>query len=397
VVRNLRKYWLLSMNYIDLAPIYGAPIGDAINRHLGRAFLCTLETSFDTPCAFSLHESDLLGALVFGLMGTGKSFFANKLIHDSQKYEPYTFILDVGNSYRHLTVRLGGSYIELGKRKQKFTINPFDCVKNAENLEFLSAFVHVLLRTAGHMVTPSDSKAIDRAVREANRLSSLDLPAHLQECLYNWTGEGRYSYLFDNAVDTLSLAEFQAFDLQGVNQKILEPLFFYIFNRISQIVYDPKNAARPKQLFSDEAWKFLNTPSARDYFIEAGKTWRKHNGGICLITQSALDLDRAGLLDCINEICPTKILLANPGSNKAHYRQIFELNDREVEIFSSLTPKKQFLLKTPTRSAVLSYIPTAEEIAMFSNDPNTNMRRLALIEKHGYEKGMEMLSKGAAA
>lgn len=395
--RNIRKHWILSENYADMALAWGPPTGDSMNRHLGMQSLCVLETSLGTPYPFNLYEADILGALEFGQMGTGKSFFANKLMFDSRKYRPFTFVLDVGNSYKHLTSKLGGSYIELGKRKQKFTINPFDCdKKNDQNLEFLSSFVHVLLGTAGYTATPQESKAIDKAVKTADRLSNLDLEPVLLGRLYNWLEGGRYAYLFDNPVDTLSLSDFQAFDLQGVNQKLLEPLFFYIFNRISQIVYDPKNINRPKQLFSDESWKFLSTPSAREYFIESGKTWRKHNGGICLITQSALDLERVGLLDCVNEICPTKILLANPGANKAHYQKIFELNERELEIFSTLTPKKQFLLKTPSRSAVLSYIPTAEEIALFSNDPNANIKRNALIDEHGYEKAMSLFAGSAA-
>jgi type IV secretory pathway VirB4 component len=387
--RNIHKHWNLSMNYVDLALVYAPPVGDAVNRHLDKEALTIMESSLQTPVYFNLHEGDLLGALIFGIMGSGKSFTTNLLIDKSQKYQPFTFILDVGNSYRHLTAKHGGSYIELAKSGQAFTINPFDCEKTPQNVEFLSSFVHVLLATAGYVPTAKESQLIDKAVKAADRLSNLDLPQNAMDILYPWIGEGKYGHLFDNGKDTLSLSDFQTFDLQGVNAKLLEPLFFYIFNRISQIVYDPKNRSRPKQLFSDEAWKFLSTPAARDYFIEAGKTWRKHNGGICLITQSALDLERAGLLDCINEICPTKILLANPGAPKAHYKQIFELNDKEAELFAALTPKKQFLLKTPQRSAVLSVMPSQEEYWTYANDPNSNRIR--------EEQGMEVLTKGAGA
>lgn len=395
--KQLRPFLLPSLNYADMALMYAPPAGEKRNKHLRSEYLAILETNYRTPYYFNLHEGDLLGALLFGVMGSGKSFLTNLLIDKSQKYNPFTFILDVGNSYRHLARKHKGSYIELSRIDNSYTINPFDCEKSAPNLEFLSSFIHVLLGTSGYEPTPTECREIDKAVKVAHRLSDLGLSASLMERLYNWIGDGRYAYLFDNATDTLKLSDFQCFDLQGVNDKLLEPLFFYIFQRISQVVYDPKNVGRPKQLFSDEAWKFLSTAAAKSYFIEAGKTWRKHNGGICLITQSALDLERAGLLDCINEICPTKILLANPGARKEFYKQIFELNEREVELFSTLTPKKQFLLKTPQHSAVLSVIPTAEEIWTYSNDPNSNIERDRMIKQHGYEKGMELLVKGAAA
>jgi type IV secretory pathway VirB4 component len=280
---------------------------------------------------------------------------------------------------------------------QRFTINPFAIERTNRNLEFLSSFVHVLMATSGYVPTPQNVKKSTKLLSMRIDYQLLVYPPSLMDRLYNWVGEGRYAYLFDNAEDTFSVADFQCFELQGVNPKLLEPLFFYIFNRISQVVYDPKNIGRPKQLFSDEAWKFLSTPAARDYFIEAGKTWRKHNGGICLITQSALDLERAGLLDCITELCPTIILLSNPGASREFYKRTFGLSEREVELFSKLEEKKQFLLKTARRSAVLSVIPTEEEKWLYANSPNENIERERMIQMHGYEKGMELLSKGEAA
>jgi type IV secretory pathway VirB4 component len=379
----------LSMNYADMALIYAPPVGDPINRHLGKEALTILESSLGTPVYFNLHEGDLMGALIFGVMGSGKSFLTNLLIDKAQKYDQFTFVIDIGGSYKHLSEHHGGTFIALAKRRQKFTINPFDCEKTEENLEFLSSFVHVLLATSGYTASPKECQAIDKAVKIATRLSDLNLSDSLMERLYNWIGDGRYSYLFDNEKDTLSLARFQAFDFQGVSENVVEPLFFYLFNKISQVVYDPQNVRNPKVLYCDEVWKLLENPHARSYVVGAGKTWRKHNGGICLTTQSALDMEKVGLLDVVNEICLTKILLANPGANKQMYQRIFELNEKELELFSDLTPKQQFLLKTPRHSAVLSVMPSQEEYWTYANDPNSNRIR--------EEQGMDALTKGAAA
>lgn len=397
--RNLRKLWNLSANYADLAPIYGPAVGSARNEHLGGDALAVLETNLLTPYYFNAHESDLLGVLIFGIMGSGKSFLTNLIADKSQQYRPFSFILDIGGSYKHLALEHGGTFISLARRKNDFTMNPFACEKTEDNLDFLAAFVHILLDTSGYEPTAVECQLIDQAVKTATRLSELDLPKDLMDHLYNWCGSGRFAYLFDNEFDTLTLDRLVAFDFQGVRKQLLEPLFFYIFNKISQIVYDQANIDRPKELICDEVWKLLKNETARDYIVEAGKTFRKHNGGIILTTQSALDMEKVGLLEVISEICPTKILLANPGSNKAHYASLFELNSTEVELFSGLTSKKQALVKTPLRSVVVNIMPTQEEVWRWSNDPRSNIKRNQLIAEHGYEKAktMELLKKGAAA
>jgi type IV secretory pathway VirB4 component len=151
------------------------------------------------------------------------------------------------------------------------------------------------------------------------------LPPHLVPCLRPWIAEGQYGSVFDNPEDTLTFSNFQAFDFQGMDElypQVLKPLLFYIFQRISQVVYDPALLRVSKQLWADEVWRFLANDTARQYLVAAGKTWRKHNGGIGLITQSAADLQNAGVLDLVNEIRPTKILLANPGADLAAYQRM---------------------------------------------------------------------------
>lgn len=151
-----------------------------------------------------------------------------------------------------------------------------------------------------------------------------------------------------------------------------------------------------KQLWADEVWRFLANDTARQYLVSAGKTWRKHNGGIGLITQSAADLQKAGVLELVNEICPMKILLANPGADHAAYQSMFHLNGREVELFSSLIPKRQFLAKTERQSKVLNVNLDPRAYWEYTNSPYDNERRDAVISEHGTERGLEILAAMAS-
>lgn len=406
---NLRRTWILNRNYADLSFLYAPNEGDKINRHLRAEHLVVLETNHQTPYYFNLHEGDKLGTLIFGAPGSGKSVLTNLFIDHSQKHAPRTFILDLGGSYRQITHKHSGSYVEMRFTggKQSFRINPFALSPTPDNLQFLFTFVRLLLSTGDYNPSAEDDRELFEAIEgmyvldtEHRRLGNLapGLPRHLAANLHPWVEGGQYGSIFDNAEDTLTFAVFQTFDFKGMDElypQVLAPLLFYIFQRISEVVYDAALAAVPKQLWADEVWRFLANDTARAYLVAAGKTWRKHNGGIGLITQSAADLQRAGILDLVNEICPTKILLANPGADHAAYQRMFHLNDREVELFASLIPKRQFLVKTEQRSKVLNVSLDRRAYWEYANSPFDNERRDAAIAAHGVEKGLEVLAAQA--
>ncbi len=228
---------------------------------------------------------------------------------------------------------------------------------------------------------------------------AIGLPPQLRPYLQAWIGRGQYGSIFDNAEDTLSFADFQTFDFQGMDElytKVLEPLLFYIFQRIRQVVYAPELQTVYKQLWADEVWRFLTNNTARQYPVAAGKTWGKHNGGIGIIRQSAGDLLKPGILDLVNEICPTKVLLANPGADHETYQRSFHLNEKEVELFSTLIPKRQFLLKTEERSKVLNVNLNPMAYWQYTTSPFDNEARDAAIQEQGFEQGLRALAAKAS-
>jgi type IV secretion system protein VirB4 len=393
---NKRYLWLLSKNYADLSLVYAPYLGNRINPHLKQEHLLLLTTRDKTPVFFNLHEDDLLGFFALGIMGSGKSFTTNLFVDCSQKYQPFTFIIHIGGSYRHVVERHGGSYVKLQLADNQFTINPFAVPRTPENRQFLYSFVRVLLTSSGQKLSPKDDRQVFEAVKDATRLGDLQLSDHLMDCLYPWVGDHQYGSLFDNERDTLGIADCQAFDFQGMEvfPQVVEPLMFYLFQRISQIVYDPRNLTRFKQLICDEAWKFFENPTARNYLQAAGLTWRKHNGGIGLITQFLESLESVGMLELVNAICPTKILLANPGANLKRYAEVFKLNPNETLLFSQLRPKREILVKTPTRCQVLTVEVDAESAIRYGNDPYGNDKRNKMIAEHGEEEGLRRLAAG---
>jgi len=407
---NLRRVWLPSDNYADMSLAYAPSIGDKRNRHLGGEATVVLTTDDRTPYYFNAYEADRFGMLIFGAPGAGKSVTTNLLIDHSQKDNPRTVVLDIGGSYKGLTAKYDGSYLTMrfGEGRQTFRINPFVLDPTPENLQFLFSFVLSLMAVNQFAPTAEDNRELfdaieglyilDAGMRTLGQLAR-SLPPKMTPYLQPWIGRGQYGSIFDNHEDSLTFSHFQTLDFQGMDElypQVLQPLLFYIFQRISQIVYDPALATQPKQLWADEVWRFLANDRARTYLVSAGKTWRKHNGGIALITQSAADLALAGVLDLVNEICPMKLLLANPGADLASYGEMFKLNERELERFAALIPKRQFLLKTPSRSAVLNVELDSAAYWTYTNSPFDNARRDAAIAAHGQTKGLQVLAAEAA-
>lgn len=403
---NLRYLYLLNTNYADFSFLFTLDGGEPRNRHLRQEYLAVLETNHHTPYFLNLHYRDVAHTMILGRTGAGKSFLLNFLITNLQKYEPHTFIFDLGGSFESLTHLFGGSYVRVGLESEDFKINPFSLPPTKENLDFLALFLKVLIQgTRAGELDPAIERdlyhqienlyAIDPALRTLGVLANT-LGHDLASRLAKWTRGGQFGFLFDNAEDTISFSRFQCFDFQRMSQypELLEPLLFYILHRANAVIADRQITSVFKAFFIDEAWVFLKNPSIQRYVVEALKTWRKHNAAMILSTQSLDELKRSDILDVIIESCATKIFLANPDMDRDLYRRQFHLNENEVELISGLIPKQQFLIKTPELGKVANLTVDIKSYWLYTNDPYDNKRRKEAFEAYGFERGLEVLAGG---
>ncbi len=283
---NLRKQWALNSNYADLSFLFTVDTGKQWNVHLEREYLAVLESMHGTPYYLNMHSGDVAHTLMLGATGAGKSFCASTIIQSAQKYEPLTFIFDLGGSYETLTRAFGGSYLNVGLKNPGFSINPFSLEPTHENLNFLYLFLRVLIEAGGrYELTTADEKALyagleriyklPREIRTLTNFASILGP--LGERLHRWTQAGQFGYLFDNVEDTLTFSRFQTFNFDGWSDypDILEPLLFYVLQRASSEIERPENTRIFKIFLIDEAWIFLKNQIIRAWIIRAERTWRK--------------------------------------------------------------------------------------------------------------------------
>jgi type IV secretion/conjugal transfer VirB4 family ATPase len=401
---NLRYLYLANTNYADFSFLFTLDSGEVRNRHLRAEYLAVLETNHHTPYFLNLHYRDVAHTMILGRTGSGKSFVLGFLITNLQKYQPHTFIFDLGGSFESLTQLFGGSYVRVGLESQDFKINPFSLPPTKENLDFLALFVKVLLQ--GQRAGELDPAAERDLYHQIENLYSVEPSLRMLGVLANtlghdlagrlakWTRGGQFGFLFDNAEDTISFSRFQSFDFQRMSgyPELLEPLLFYILHRANAVICDREISSVFKAFFIDEAWVFLKNPSIQRYVVEALKTWRKHNAAMVLSTQSLDELKRSDILDVIIESCATKIFLANPDMDRDQYRRQFHLNETEAELIANLIPKQQFLIKTPELGKVANLNVDPKSYWLYTNDPYDNKKRKEAFAAHGFERGLEVLA-----
>ena len=401
---NLRSMLILNTNYADLSFLFKLDSGKTVNTHLRREYLAVLETNHRTPYFLNLHSKDTAHTLLLGRTGSGKSFTLNFLLTNLQKYDPYTFIFDLGGSFEHLTRLFDGTYVKVGSNGPSFKINPFCLPKTKANLDFLSLFVQVLAENGGDAKLSVNEErelyeqienlySVEPEMRKLGVLANT-LPRSLSLKLQKWTADGQFGFLLDNAEDTLTFSKFQCFDFQGLEQypALLEPLLFYVLHRANQIITNPEITDTFKTFFVDEAWTFFRNERIKTYIVEALKTWRKRNAAMILSTQSLDELRKSSILDVIVETCATKIFLANPDMDRELYREQFHLNEREIDLIGSLVPKRQFLIKNHESANVVNLQVDPKSYWLYTNDPFDNRKRAEAFAEHGFERGLEVLA-----
>jgi type IV secretion system protein TrbE len=402
---NLRRMYLLNTTYADLSFLFTILPGEKTNAYLGTEYLAVLETDNDTPYFLNLHCGEIGHTLILGQTGSGKTFLSVFLVQNAQKYQPQTYIFDIGGSYESVTAIFGGTYLNVGRESRDFTMNPFALSPTPENLQFLFSFFRVLIEGRDQryrMDFKEEQKlwnaiervyTLDAAQRTVSNLASII--GELKDRLYRWTRAGQYGFLFDNAEDTLSFKDFQTFNFQGWGDapELLEPLLFYVLHRASNQISDPAKLGTFKMFLMDEAWLFFRNETIRSYIVQAEKTWRKHKAAMILATQSLKELQDSGLLPVVAECCPTKIFLANPEMDHAVYAEVFHLNDTEVELIAGLIPPGQMVIRQVHGSKKVRLIVDPITYWMATNNANDNLKKWKFFEQFGFADGLRRLAE----
>ncbi len=359
---NVRTPVVSSLNFCHLAPITATWSGDLDNRFLKGPVLLYTDTVGNSPFRLNIHVADKGHTMVVGPSGSGKSVLLNTLEAHFLKYpDSRIFIFDKAASSRALTLSVGGHFYNLAAEgSHELSFQPLARIDDENEKKWAKEWIKSYLEQQNLTV---DSK-VDNYVWEALQSLATMPPDQrtisvfctmvqsedIRLALKALTQKGSYGKLFDNDRDVSGKGRWQVFEMETLmgTPAIVPSTLDYLFHRIESTL---KENAGPSIIVLDECWLFFDNPAFKNKLKEYFKDMRKKNTSIVFATQNLADIAlKPDLMTTIMENCDSRIYLPNPNASNQQNRELyysFGINDSQIDIISSMTPKQDYYYSSP--------------------------------------------------
>ncbi len=403
VYANVRQPPLSTMNLAHMMPFSAVWAGAARDEHLQAPPLFFARTGGATPFRFSLHVGDVGHTLIVGPTGAGKSVLLALMALQFRRYaRAQVFAFDFGGSIRAAAVAMGGDWHDLGgaladEAAEAVALQPLARVDDSGERAWAAEWIAALLGRESVAITPDLKEHLWSALtalasapmaeRTITGLAVLLQSTALKQALQPYTVAGPWGRLLDAESERLGAADVQAFETEGLIGTGAAPaVLAYLFHRIAD-----RLDGRPSLLIIDEGWLALDDPGFAGQLREWLKTLRKKNASVVFATQSLADIAGSAIAPAIIESCPTRLFLPNERALEpqiaAIYRH-FGLNDRQIEILSRATPKREYYCQSRRGNRIfelgLSEVALAFTAASSKSDQAMISRLLAEHGRDGF-------------
>jgi type IV secretion system protein VirB4 len=354
---NVRQPPISTLNLAHMIPLSAVWAGPERDEHLGAPPLFVAKTEGSTPFRFSLHVGDVGHTLIIGPTGAGKSVLLALMALQFRRYAAsQVFAFDFGGSIRAAAIAMGGDWHDLGGALSDdgangVALQPLAVIDDAAERAWAAEWVAAILVREGLTVTPDAKEHLWTALsslasapsreRTLTGLAVLLQSSALKQALRPYCIGGPFGRLLDAETERLGEADVQAFETEGLIGSAAAPaVLSYLFHRI-----EGRLSGAPTLLIIDEGWLALDDTDFAEQLREWLKTLRKKNASVVFATQSLADVAGSAIAAALIESCPTRLFLPNERAIEpqimAVYRQ-FGLNDRQIEIISRATPKRDY-------------------------------------------------------
>jgi type IV secretion system protein TrbE len=357
VYANVRQPPISTLNLAHMMPFSAVWAGPERDEHLEAPPLFFARTEGSTPFRFSLHVGDVGHTLVVGPTGAGKSVLLALMALQFRRYEgAQVFAFDFGGSIRAAALAMGGDWHDLGGAladdvAEPVALQPLAHIGDPGERAWAAEWVAALLARETVTVTPelkehlwsalTSLSSAPAAERTLTGLAVLLQSNALKQALQPYTVDGPWGRLLDAETERLGEAEVQAFETEGlIGSGAAAAVLSYLFHRI-----EDRFDGRPTLLIIDEGWLALDDRGFSGQIREWLKTLRKKNASVVFATQSLADIDGSAIAPAIVESCPTRLFLPNERALEPQIAAIYQrfgLNDRQIEILSRATPKRDY-------------------------------------------------------
>ncbi|MBC7168505.1 conjugal transfer protein TrbE [Phenylobacterium sp.] len=357
VYANVRQPPISTLNLAHMMPFSAVWAGPKRDEHFDAPPLFLAKTEGSTPFRFSLHVGDVGHTLVVGPTGSGKSVLLALMALQFRRYAgSQVFAFDFGGSIRAAALAMGGDWHDLGgslaeDAAEPVALQPLAEIDGDDERAWAAEWVAAVLAREKVDVTPDVKELVwsalnnlasaPKAERTLTGLSVLLQSQPLKQALKPFCVGGPWGRLLDAEAERIGEADVLAFETEGlIGTGAAGPVLAYLFHRIER-----RLDGRPTLLIVDEGWLALDDQGFASQLRDWLKTLRKKNASVVFATQSLADIDGSVIAPAIIESCPTRLFLPNERALEpqiaAIYRR-FGLNDRQIEILSRATPKRDY-------------------------------------------------------
>ncbi|WP_212376216.1 conjugal transfer protein TrbE [Acetobacter persici] len=423
VYANVRQPCVSTLNLAHMIPLSAVWAGPERDGHFAAPPLFYARTEGSTPFRFALHVGDVGHTLIAGPTGAGKSVLLAFMAMQFRRYAgARIFAFDFGGSIRAATLAMSGDWHDLGGAlaqdgNDPVALQPLARIDEPGERAWAAEWVATLLEREGVTVAPDLKEHLWSALtslasapvaeRTLTGLSALLQSLTLKQALQPYCVGGPWGQLLDAEHERLGVADIQAFEIEGlIGSGAASAVLSYLFHRI-----EDRFDGSPTLLIIDEGWLALDDRAFAGQLREWLKTLRKKNASVIFATQSLADIDASPIAPALIESCPTRVFLPNDRALEpqitAIYRR-FGLNDRQIEILSRATPKRDYYCQSRRGNRLfdlgLSEVALAFTAASSPDDQAAIDRIFARHGRDGFaaawlahkgvEWAVEMLSSG---
>jgi type IV secretion system protein VirB4 len=401
VYANVRQPPISTLNLAHMMPFSAVWAGPEHDEHLDGPPLFFARTEGATPFRFSLHVGDVGHALVVGPTGAGKSVLLALMALQFRRYpNAQVFAFDFGGSIRAAALAMGGDWHDLGgalagEGSEPVALQPLARIDDAGERAWAAEWIATLLTRESVTITPDLKEHLWSALtslasapateRTLTGLSVLLQSNALKQALQPYTVGGPWGRLLDAEAEQLGRADVQAFETEGLIGSGAAPaVLSYLFHRI-----EDRFDGRPTLVIVDEGWLALDDRGFAGQLREWLKTLRKKNASVIFATQSLADIDGSAIAPAIIESCPTRLFLPNERALEpqiaAIYRR-FGLNDRQIEILSRSTPKRDYYCQSRRGNRLFELGLSEVALAFTATSSKTDQTAIAeTVGVHGLD------------
>lgn len=402
VYANVRQPPISTLNLAHMIPLSAVWAGAERDEHFGAPPLLYGKTEGSTPFRMSLHVGDVGHTLIVGPTGAGKSVLLALMAMQFRRYaNNRIFAFDFGGSIRAAALGMGGDWLDLGGALDSgadevpIALQPLARIDETGERAWAAEWLAAILGAESVAVDPAIKEHLWSALtslasapvgeRTLTGLAVLLQSQQLKQALASYLVGGPWGRLLDAEAEHLGSAWVQAFETEGLIGAAAAPaVLSYLFHRIEQQL-----DGSPVMIIIDEGWLVLDSPAFASQLREWLKTLRKKNASVVFATQSLADIEGSAIAPAIIESCPTRIFLPNERAVEPQIARIYErfgLNDRQIEILSRATPKRDYYFQSRRGNRLFELGLGEVALAFAATSSKTDQNRIAeLVAAHGVD------------